>query len=304
MKLSQAIDGYLIDAHARRLSENTLADYTRTFRRFVEFMADAEMENVVADDVRRFLAQFNELSAKTVLNMYIALSALWTWAIDEKKVAAHIIREVKPPRPDVRVILPFTTNDIRAIVRASTRSTFQRDGQLVTTRLHHAARNKAISLFLLDTGVRATELCQLKIKDVDLKIARVHVFGKGRKERYIDFSPQTAKIVWRYLSTQRKDAAPDEPLFTTDEGAALDRFSLAHLVSSIGKRAGVEKCRPHRFRHTFAVMSLINGADPFTLKSALGHESLEMVRRYIHIADVDRAKIQKRASPVANLLSH
>jgi site-specific recombinase XerD len=303
MKLSAAIDGYLIDARARRLSENTLADYTRTFRRFTEFMVDADIENIGADDVRRFLTQFDAMKAKTVLNMFTALSALWTWAMKEKITTTHIIREVTPPREDVKVILPFTEHDIRAIVKASTRSTFQRGGRVITTRLHHAARNKAIAVFLLDTGVRASELCQLKINDVDLKIARVHVLGKDRKERYIDFSPQTAKIVWRYLSTQRKDAAPDEPLFCTDEGAAFDRFSLARLVSSIGKRAGVEKCRPHRFRHTFAVLSLINGADPFTLQSNLGHNSLEIVRRYIHIADVDRAKIQRRASPVANLLS-
>ena len=166
--------------------------------------------------------------------------------------------------------------------------------------LANAARNKAIVLLMLDTGVRASELCNATIGDCDLQSSRIKVFGKGRKERIIEFSPITGKAIWKYLAGRQNREAGDW-LFLTDDGRKMGRNTLALLIARIGERAGVKGAHPHRWRHTFAVMALMNGMDAFTLQSSLGHSSMEMVRRYLNVAQVDTARIQRRSSPVANL---
>ena len=215
-------------------------------------------------------------------------------------VPVNIVRDVKAPQADSRVIVPFTQAEIRAMLGASVKGGGIYHGREVKYKLANAARNKAIILLMLDTGLRASELCNAKISDCDLQASRIKVFGKGRKERIIEFSSITGKSIWKYLAG-RKDRGEDEWLFLTDDGRKMVRYALALLIRRIGERAGVKGAHPHRWRHTFAVMALMNGMDAFTLQTSLGHSSMDMVRRYLNVAQVDTGRIQKRASPVANL---
>jgi len=171
-------------------------------------------------------------------------------------------------------------------------------------------RDRAIILLLLDTGMRAGELCippkrkapnttGLLLKNVDLKDLQVKVTGKGDKERILPISPPVAKAIWRYLTT-RPDALPHEPLILSRKGGCLTTDGLIQLIKHLGKRAGVPGSHPHRFRHTFAINLLRNGANAYELQAMLGHTSLEMVKRYLKLAQVDLEAAHKRASPVSN----
>ncbi len=303
MLLTDAIDGYLLDAKSRRLSDETLHDYNNTFRKFVRFMGDsADFGAITTSDIRRFLSAQVTVSSKTVRNYHCGLSALWQWAKLEGIVPVNIIRDVKAPRADSRVIVPFTATEVREMLKASVKTTGTYSGKEIRVKLVNAARNKAVVLLLLDTGLRASELCNAKIEDCDLQESRIKVFGKGRKERIIEFSPITGKAIWRYLA-ERKNYAKDDWLFLTDEGHKMQRTTLRLLIGRIGERAGVKGAHPHRWRHTFAVMALVNGMDAFTLQSSLGHSSMDMVRRYLNVAQVDTSRIQRKASPVGNLAS-
>ena len=102
-----------------------------------------------------------------------------------------------------------------------------------------ALRDRAIIFLLVDTGLRASELCDLRLRQVDLKSHRIVVMGKGRKERTLPIAPRTAQALWRYLSTRDDTGRDAAYLFTTHLGSPVSRYSLRRMLSLIGQRAGV-----------------------------------------------------------------
>ena len=300
--LSEAIAGYELAAQARRLSEKTIADYQNTFNKFTLFLDnDPPLDEITPDDVRRFLAG-QAVSKKTLLNYHTGLSALWTWAVEEELTGRHLLRRVERPQPEKRAIVPYTEDDVKKMLAALGKSRpYWRAGQALTVHsLPNPARNRAIILALIDTGLRASELCELRIHHLDLRNRRVRVFGKGAKERVVPFSPRTGQVLWRYLKNERHDALASEPLFITTELKALDRHVLRQTLERIGRRAEVPDVNVHRFRHTFAINYLRNGGDPWSLQLMLGHSTLDMVRSYLAIAQADLDANHRLASPVAN----
>ena len=300
--LSRAIEGYFIAAHARRLSPHTLADYDNTFRRFEAYLnRDPPLASLGPADIRGFLGSLNGLSAKTVRNYHTGLSALWTWALKEGLVEQHIVRAVDPPKPEKRAILPYTEQDIRAMFAACnhTRSYVRPGKRRCTNTRPTATRDKAIIAFLVDTGLRASELCNLRVRDVKLADLQALVMGKGSKERLVEFSPNAAKHLWRYLAT-RDDPADHDFVFVSLDGQRLSRYALRRVILGAGGRAGVPNATVHRFRHTFAIQFLRNQGNIFALQRMLGHSTLDMVNRYLKIAQADLKRAHQTASPLAN----
>lgn len=279
--LSVAIDDFFAAKKAEHLSQNTIRDYTVTLRRLYAFVGDIPIADITVSQVRNFLGGL-EVSKKTVLNAYTALSSLWTWAVRDGLVMNHIIRKVTPPKPEKREIRPLARNEI---------------AELMKHLGEPALRNRVMILFLLDTGVRASELGSLKIGDIQGEYVRV--FGKGDKERSIPISATTMRALLDYLAT-RKRATTKSPLFPVKSGNPMSRQTLRKWLERVGNRSGVTNVHPHRFRHTFAINYLRNGGDAISLQQLLGHSTLDMVKEYVDLAKEDLATIHRRASPVEN----
>ncbi len=297
----QAVDGFLLATNARRLSPHTIQDYTITYRKFQAFLqVDPLLPSITPQQIEKFLSS-QPVSKKTILNYHTGLSALWTWAAAEELVRENILTKVRRARPEKRAIQPYSQTDIQAMLSAVTHSkTYSRPGKRDSAHsLPQAERSKAIIFLLLDTGLRASELCELRIHQLDVRNRRVMVMGKGTKERILPFSARTGQVLWRYLAT-RKDADAGEYLFVTNENRPLDRGQLLHRLVAIGRRAGISDVSVHRFRHTFAINYLRNGGDPWSLQMMLGHSTMEMVRNYLALAQADLDKNHKLASPVEN----
>ena len=300
MTFSQAVTHYTFYAKVRRLSPHTLLDYQNTFRKFKNFLSeDIPINTITKYHIQEFLAGFEHLSEKTVLNYYASLSALWTWALDEHLVETHVVRQVRPPKPRKKEINPLTRNDIKLLLAAVDYSVFHsRKGQAGFRRtLQNAPRNKAIIIVLLDTGIRASELCQLKISDVDFVNNQFTILGKGNKQRVVNFSDRTAEILKSYLDS-RGEYPHDAALFASTDNRHPTRASLLHLLYRVAKRANVPHVHPHRFRHTFAINFLRNGGNIYALQKMLGHSTLDMVKQYLQISEQDCLRAHQIASPV------
>jgi len=303
IKLSQALVGYDLYLKARRLSPHTIQDYQRTFTLFQDWLGERDpiMAEVTTEMVCQFMADQIRVSKKTLMNYHVGLSALWTWALSENIVDVHIIHRVPRPKPEKRAITPFEEHEVKAMLNALGRSrVYQRRGKRPSDHsLPNAERNRAIILLLLDTGIRASELCGATIGDLNLSNRTLMVFGKGAAERTIPFSATTGQAIWRYLAT-RSELAPRDPVFANSLGRPLDRTQLFHQLDTIAKRAQVQDCNVHKFRHTFAINYLRNGGNPYSLQAMLGHSEMDMVKHYLEIAEADLELFHRRASPVDN----
>ncbi len=305
--LSQAIEGYLIAAHARGLAANTIREYTYYYSRLTQFFAshtagpDPLFEAIGVVHIQEFLNSLTKLSQKTKVNIHIALSSMWKWGVDSNLVPRNVIRDIKMNKAEQRAIHPFTKEDVRFLIANVERSKpYTRPGKAECTHaLSQPLRNKALIYLLLDTGLRAGEVATLQVKNFEMKNTRVKVFGKGSKERIVPFSYQTGQVIWRYLTT-RGTLRPDDYVFVSSHDRQLGHDDINHIIRNIGKRAGVSNTHPHRFRHTFAINFLRNGGNVYTLKEILGHASLKMCLRYLEIAQADIETNYRPASPVKN----
>lgn len=324
IKLSQACEGMIRYKQATGKSDHTVADYRVTFKKLMlYFPNDPPIASITRAQMVDFFVWLQQeyvtnpdgvaprgtmsLSAKTVLNIHTNLSALWHWALDEGLVKKNIIRSIEPPPAAEAVIQTFTKEEIDLLLKSCDNTRTWKSRAETTSARSTGPRDKAIILTLLDTGVRASELCGIKYCDLNMNNHSIKVCGKGPgrdgKERIVYMGRRTAQAIWKSLLTRINTIRPEDPLFVSgfgDDWHPMSREHLRQLVHRIGERAGIHKVHPHRFRHTFAINYLRNGGDVFTLKELLGHSDLEMTEKYARIAQVDAANGHRKASPVDN----
>ncbi len=296
MPLSVALDGYWLDKQLE-FSPNTVAKYHYFFRRLIAFLGDVAVDQVTTTDVRRFLVHVatapgpagRVLSRRSVHEFWVVLSSFWTWAERELDIPHPIRGKIKAPAYTKKTIEPLTNTDVSALLRAADQQRGYRlpSGKHVQSRRPSAARERAIILTLLDSGLRVSELCALTVADYDAARGRFHVrHGKGDKERFVVVGNRTRKSIWTYL-VNRGEVKPIDPLFAARSNRPLNRSNIRHMLVRLGEQAGVPNVHPHRFRPTFAITFLRNGGNPLLLQELLGHERLETVQVYVRLAEQD-----------------
>lgn len=320
----------------RNLSPHTVEDYSRTLQRLADFLDETTpLDAITTNDIERFLSHWQgititpggivakspkQLSPKTILNMQVAISAFWTWAVKKGHAPVHITRDKIPfVRPQQRQIIPYTDEQIAALLDAcETRSYILPNGTLVTQKRPTRKRDRALLYWLLSTGTRASETVALRGPDVNLlDRSAVIRYGhaKNQKERQVFFGHITVEALIDYLadrdvlssSSRRNIVIPDVPIFVTmptknRPSRQMSRDGLLHLIYQLAKFAGVPDAYVHKFRHTFAKHAIMNGCGEEALRRMLGHSTLDTVRRYVHLFGEDVQAIHRAIDPVDNLL--
>ena len=325
---SQCIDGFVKYKNAEGLSRRTVESYELDLNRWMEKMGDKPIGKVTPIDVRDYLAYLrtdyvphtfakpnasNEtttprLSPKTLRNHWITFKAFFRWAEVEFKIT-NPMTDIPGPRYKSAPVPSFSQEEIAAMIKACTyaRETKPGNRHSFVSRRPTAKRDEAIMLFLLDTGLRASELCQLKIGEVDMRVGKVIIKhgeeggAKGGKGRTVFIGKSTRRVVWRYMADREDRNDPEAPVFVNRGSHPFNPNGLRHLIVRLAEKAGVQGAHPHKFRHTFAITYLRSGGDVFTLQALLGHSSLDMVRHYAQIAEMDIERVHRKASPVDNM---
>lgn len=320
--ISKAMVGFLQYKGAEGLASVTVAGYERDLELWIEHMGDIDVLKITPQHVLAFMNfvrmdykprriagdNSKRLAPKTVYNIYISLASFLTWASTEFEFANPMKGVPRPRVPEDTPVQPFKKEEVELLIKAcdfSQESVTDKRRKFSMER-STGKRDKAILLTLLDTGLRASELCALRIADVDMKAGKVVIRpgeagkAKGGKGRIVYLGRSARRFIWRYLAERDDADDPEAPLFLGKFRRPLNRDALRQLIKGLGTKAGVAKCHPHRFRHTFAITYLRSGGDIFTLKSLLGHGSLDMVQHYARVAEVDVEQAHRKASPADN----
>lgn len=319
MKMSDAVEGYVLSSLAEGYSPLTIAAYRSALNIMIEYLGDKELTEISTQDLRRFMhylvtdysptrvnnpSNTDPLSTASHHRYWKAMRSFFKWA-DRDLGCGRPDEKIKMPKSENKTVVPLTADEINKIINACDYANVP-EGKRRSYKFRRptALRDKALVLTLLDTGVRVGELTRIRIADVNLENGEVFIrphHVKKTHSRTVFISAPTQKAIWRYL-TSRDDSRGGDPLFVTVSNQPMTRMRVLGVVRSLGESAGVKNVHPHKFRHTFAITWLRNGGDPFTLKRLLGHSSLEIVNRYLDIANSDAENAHRRASPVESML--
>ncbi len=144
-------------------------------------------------------------------------------------------------------------------------------------------RDQAIIELLYASGIRVSELVNIKMNSIDMKNRVIRVFGKGRKERLVMFSKSCQSTIVDYLNYRYSKS---DYLFTNSKGEQLTTRGVEYIVDEIQKKCNLQLgIHPHTFRHTFATHLLEGGADLRVIQELLGHESINTTQIYTHITE-------------------
>ena len=226
---------------------------------------------------------------QTAKDYHTGLRRLFNWMVAEEILPFSPMQRV--PAPVVRTGLkqPLRPEQVESMIDAARHSAY-------------SERNTAIILFLFDTGLRAAELCNLRMKDMDFKCRQAKVVGKGNKVRMCYWGLVAAKALLRYLRHEQR--ADNDPVFAsvggTTCGGPLTTQGLYKIMRDLGNTAGV-KCGCHDWRRTFAVNILKNGANLISVQRLMGHETLAITQGYLNIAQSDIEQQHRQFSPADRL---
>ena len=292
-------------------SRNTVDWYRRMLTRFAKFMdngSGAKLKDVTLDNARAFVAALQQqttrcadhpmkaevegkLSPNTIHCYVRALKAFSTWLHEEGFTSKLIFARLKRPKVAQPVIEILSEQEIRSIVA------------IINPKSFLGSRLNVIVLLLLDTGIRASELCGLTLENTHLDDGYIKVVGKGNKERIVPFGAATKKAILHYLHTFRPEPVHDgiDQLILSIDGTPLTYSGLSQVVRRLGQKAEVPRLHCHLFRHTFAVHYLMNGGDVMTLRLMLGHSTLDVTLVYMHLAEAHVQVQHHKFSPVDRL---
>ncbi len=315
LSFEKARQGFKFHCQVANRSAETVQWYDANLAVFGKFLAsrypecDAEhlcLESISQEDVQFFISALQnkdvlfeshnrrkpvkgKLSAYTVHGYSRTLSAFFHWACKQKYIESNPMENVPRPKLPKTIKPRYSESDIKKLL------------SVCAANKPLPVRNRAIILVLLDSGIRANELCTLTLDRVDEQLRRIHVTGKGLKDRMVPLGAKTRQALWEYIHVHRPAARETNAVFLSQNGRPLHVIGLDRILRTMGRRAGVPDVHAHKFRHSCARMFLKNGGNVLTLQQLLGHETLEMVSIYARQEQEDLDRTHERASPVDRL---
>ncbi|MGC2418749.1 MAG: site-specific tyrosine recombinase XerD [Candidatus Acidiferrales bacterium] len=277
------------------LSDNTILAYRRDIEKFAAFATERGLgtREITRSDVVDFLASLykRRLDSRSVARHLVTIRNFFRFALLEGYIDDDPAATIESPR--FRQSLPsfLSIEEVDRLLR-----------QPDTTNIV-GLRDRALIEIMYSAGLRVSELCGLRVDDLQLDPGCLRCIGKGNKERLVPVGKQALAIVRKYLRTARPEllrGGSSPYLFLNQRGGKLDRITFWKLLGAYGRKAALRKpLTPHMLRHSFATHLLDRGADLRSVQMMLGHSDISTTQIYTHVIEERLKTVYKAHHPRA-----
>jgi len=260
------------------LSKNTLSAYRSDLSKFAQFLEQSSLLVASQVEVQKYLAHCMAagLKGSSSARILSTLRRFYRYLIREGRVESDPCAHVMSPKLGRPLPKSLSEDEVDALLGSPDLSK------------PLGMRDQAMLETLYATGLRVSELVELKMVELNLSVGVVRIIGKGNKERLVPLGEESSQSLQNYLSQARPSLLKQkvsDAVFVTARGSAMSRQAFWYLIKKYAKKSGIQQTlSPHTLRHAFATHLLNHGADLRSIQMLLGHADLSTTQIYTHVA--------------------
>ena len=272
--IEKFIEYLIID---KKYSENTVKSYKNDLKKYETFMKNINIQNVKESHIKNYLKYLkdNNNDNRTINHNISTLRSFYKFLLIEKIIKDNPMEYIEMPK--TKKSLPKTLS-------------IEEIDKLLDIKLndHFSYRNKAMLELMYSSGLRVSELVNVKIHDIDVSNCIIRIMGKGKKERIVPLGDYAIKYIELYLKEHRNKLIKrelNEYLFLNNHGKKMTRQGFFKILKQLAQQKNIKTdFSPHTLRHSFATHLLNGGADLRSIQEMLGHESISTTQIYTHVS--------------------
>ena len=261
--------------YVKKYSNETIKSYADNLNKYNIYLNNKDILKVDNSTIEQFITGNNNLSHKTIAHYITVLNSFYKYLLDSNYITINPVETIKHPKINQHLPVFLNEEEIKNLLNINLNTPYD-------------YRNKAMLELLFSTGIRISELINLKIQDIDLINDVIKVLGKGSKERIIPIDNIAKQHLINYINNYRysllKKNTNIDYLFINNLGNKISRVGFFKIIKKEAIRANIKKeISPHTIRHTFATILLKNGADLRVIQELLGHSDIKTTQIYTHL---------------------
>lgn len=274
-------------------SNNTIESYKRDLKKFEKFNNNKNIKKITYEDIKKYIKYLNQqnLNEKSIARNISSLKSFFKFLIIEKYILNNPCDTCFFPKIKKNLPNTLTIDEVLNLLNIKLIDNF-------------SYRNKAMLELMYATGLRVSELINLKLQDIDLNQDIIRIYGKGNKERVVPIGEFSKEYLEKYIYEYRKSMLKKEAseyLFLNNHGKQMTRQGFFKIIKKIAKEQGINKeFSPHTLRHSFASHLLKYGADLRTIQELLGHSDISTTQIYTHVTNEELKKNYSDYHPHGN----
>lgn len=279
--------------YQRNYSDFTCNNYKKDLNEYNSFILSNKInyKNMDYNEAKEYVIYLNKKNdvKSTISRKLSSLRTFYKYLVLNNKVESNPFLLVSSPKKEKRIPKFINYNNMEEILNVPNIKT--KEGQ----------RERVILEVLYASGVRVSELVNIKLKDIDFSNKNILIFGKGSKERLVSFGDYALEYINLYLKEGRNlllDGVKSDYLIVGKKSEKLTTRRVEQIIDDIIKRTSIKlNITPHMFRHTFATHLLDNGCDLLVVQELLGHASLSSTEIYTHVSNEHLREVYLKCHP-------
>ncbi len=276
--------------YERHFAEHTIINYKKDLTEFYRFLDKKNIKDIDVTFLRLYLKKLydNKYSASSISRKISALRSYFRFLVAENKMDNNPMILISNPKKERKLPTFLNVNDLEKLLAAPDLNTA--DGQ----------KEALILELLYSTGIRVSELINIKVKDIDFAERKILVLGKGNKERYVYYGSKASQLLDIFIHNGRKFLPASDYLIPNKHGQKLNDRMVRLMIDKLARKVNLNvHVTPHVLRHTYATHMLNEGADLKSVGDLLGHENLSTTQIYTHVSNERLRKVYLDSHPRA-----